>query len=79
MEHCREAHNATQQVVDTVIAKIFAEEGKTADLYTLLRGPNHVRQAELEPILKRTGRYSALCALYEERGDDGKLLDAWSK
>ena len=66
-------------MVDTVIAKIFAEEDKTADLYTLLQGSNRIILSELEPVLTRTGHYNALCALYEERGESEKLLNAWSK
>ena len=65
--------------MDTVIAKIFAEDEKTADLYALLREPNHIVLSELEPVLMRTGQYNALCVLYKERGEDGKLLDVWSK
>jgi Vacuolar sorting protein 39 domain 1 len=66
-------------VADTVIAKIFAEEEKTADLYALLREPNHVVLSELEPVLKRTGQYNALCVLYRGRGEDQKLLDVFAK
>jgi hypothetical protein len=66
-------------VVDTVIAKLLAEESKTTDLCTLIRGPNHIKLSELEPVLKRTRQFNALCALYEERREDGKLLEAWSK
>ena len=65
--------------MDTVLAKILAEEEKTADLYTLLQEPNHVVLAEIEPVLQRTGKYKALCIIYKSRGDDNKLLDAWSK
>ncbi|KAF7983156.1 hypothetical protein HWV62_23376 [Athelia sp. TMB] len=67
------------EVVDTVLAKLFCEEEKTTDLYSLLREPNHIVLPELEPTLIRTGQYNALCSLYKDRGDDNKLLDAWSK
>lgn len=65
--------------MDTVLAKLFCEEEKTTDLYSLLREPNHIVLPELEPTLIRTGQYNALCSLYKDRGDDNKLLDAWSK
>lgn len=65
--------------MDTVLAKILAEEGKTADLYTLLQEPNQVVLREIEPVLKRTGKYEALCIIYKSRGDNNKLLDAWAK
>lgn len=67
------------QVVDTVLAKLFCEDEKTRDLYTLIREPNHIVLSELEPTLIRTGQYNALCILFKERGEDIKLLDAWSK
>lgn len=67
------------QVVDTVLAKLFCEDEKTGDLYTLIREPNHIVLPELEPTLIRTGQYNALCIMYKERGDDVKLLDTWSK
>jgi hypothetical protein len=49
------------KVVDTVIAMIFAEEGKMDDLYSLLESSNHIVLSELEPVLKKTRRYHALC------------------
>ncbi|KAF9261696.1 hypothetical protein L218DRAFT_930596 [Marasmius fiardii PR-910] len=66
-------------VVDTVLAKVFAQLEKTKDLYTLLNEANNVIVAEVEPILRRSGQYNALCMLYKQHGDDDKLLDAWSK
>lgn len=67
------------KVVDTVLAKLLCEGEKTADLYTLIREPNHIVLTELESALVRTGQYSALCTLYKQHGHDLKLLDAWSK
>jgi hypothetical protein len=66
-------------VVDTVLAKILAEEEQTADLHALLQGPNQIVLTELEPVLMRTGQYNALCVLYKEHGENDKLLDAWSR
>lgn len=67
------------EVVDTVLGKIFAEDEMTSDLYTLLRESNAVLVSELEPVLTRTGQYNALCMIYKERQEDHKLLEAWSK
>lgn len=65
--------------MDTVLAKLYAEFEKTHELYTLLAEPNEVVVAELEPVLKETGQYNALCMLYRQRGEDLKLLDVWAK
>lgn len=40
---------------------------------------NDIILAEVEPVLTKTGQYNALCILYRQRGDDEKLLEAWSK
>lgn len=78
-----ESDNATTyhevKVVDTVLAKIFAEDGKTSDLHNLLESSNHIVISEFEPVLKKTRRYQALCLVYKQRGEDDKLLDAWSR
>lgn len=66
-------------MVDTVLAKIYSEEEKTAELYSLLRSPNCILLSELEPVLIRTGQYNALCILYKERGEDQKLLEVWAR
>ncbi|KAG6867665.1 hypothetical protein C0993_012565 [Termitomyces sp. T159_Od127] len=67
------------QVVDTVLLKLYAELEKTQELYNALLEPHNVMIPEVEPVLKRKGHYNALCMLYRESGDDGKLLDVWSK
>jgi hypothetical protein len=67
------------QTVDTVLAKLFARSEKTTDLYALLQEPNDIVLSEVEPVLKETGQYNALCMLYKQRGDDIKLLELWSK
>lgn len=65
--------------MDTVLAKLYAEFGKTHELFMLLAEPNEVLITELEPVLKETGQYNALCILYRQRGEDLKLLDVWAK
>ena len=69
----------SQQVVDTVLAKLFAQFEKTTDLYGLLQGPNDVVVSEVETAFQEAGQYSALCMLYKQHGDDEKLLETWSK
>ncbi|KAK7047338.1 hypothetical protein VNI00_006569 [Paramarasmius palmivorus] len=70
---------STYAVVDTVLVKLFAQFEKTADLYTLLNEANDIVVSEVEQVLQKNGQYNALCMLYKQRGEDDKLLDAWSK
>lgn len=67
------------QVVDTVLAKIYAKAEKTQELYALIREPHAIVLSEIEPVLKETGQYNALCMLYKQTGDDENLLQVWSK
>jgi len=66
------------QVVDTVLVKLYAESQKTQELYTLIQEPNQVVLLEVEPVLKSRGQYKALCMLYEQQGEDLKLLELWA-
>ncbi|KAI0035780.1 hypothetical protein K488DRAFT_76361 [Vararia minispora EC-137] len=66
-------------IVDTVLAKLFAQNEKTTDLYALLGESPDVILSELEPIFITTGQYNALCSIYQARGLDEKLLEAWAK
>jgi hypothetical protein len=70
---------ALSQVVDTVLAKLFARAEKTTDLYALLDESDIVILPEVEPVFRATGQYSALCKTYSKRGLDAALLEAWSK
>lgn len=67
------------QVVDTVLGRLYTESGETTDLLALIEGPSDIVIGELEPILIKSSRFDALCRLYRIRGQDVKLLDAWSK
>ncbi|KAJ7111566.1 hypothetical protein C8R43DRAFT_1139107 [Mycena crocata] len=66
-------------VVDTVLAKIYAQSEKTKELYTLFQEPHEVVLSEIEPVLKQSGQYNALCMLYKQTGDDEHLLQVWAK
>ncbi|KAJ7709853.1 hypothetical protein B0H17DRAFT_1155701 [Mycena rosella] len=66
-------------VVDTVLAKIYAQAEKTTELYTLIQEPHAIVLAEIEPVLKQNGQYNALCMLYKQVGDDENLLQVWAK
>ncbi|KAJ7449862.1 hypothetical protein FB451DRAFT_1530211, partial [Mycena latifolia] len=66
-------------VVDTVLAKIYAQAEKTKELYTLIQEPHTIVLSEIEPVLKQTGQYNALCMLYKQTGDDENLLQVWAK
>jgi vacuolar protein sorting-associated protein 3 len=52
---------------------------KRRQTYTLRTSSNTIVLLELEPVLKGIGQYNALCLLYKERGEDVKLLNAWSE
>ena len=67
------------QIVDTVLAKLFAQGEKTTDLFALLDESDVVVFPEVEPVFRATGQYSALCKVYSKRGDDAALLETWSK
>jgi hypothetical protein len=67
------------QIVDTVLAKLFARSERTSDLYALLDESDMVVLPEVEPVFRATGQYNALCKMYSKRGDDVALLEALSK
>ena len=67
------------QIVDTVLTKLFARSEKTMDLDGLLEELEPVILPEVEPVLRATGLYSALCKVYSKRGHDVELLEGWSK
>ena len=67
------------QVVDTVLGRLYTESGETTDLLALIGGPNDIVLQELEPVLIESSRFDALCRLYRSRGQEARLLDAWSK
>ncbi|GBE88874.1 predicted protein [Sparassis crispa] len=71
--------SAVRTVVDTVLAKLYAAAGKTAELDILIDEPNYIILPEIEPVLAKFQRYSSLCRLYRRCGEDNKLLDVWSK
>ena len=66
-------------MVDTVLGRLYTESGETTDLLALIDGPNDIILSELEGVLVKSNRYDALCRLYKNRGEETKLLDAWSK
>ena len=67
------------QIVDTVLAKLFAQGEKTTDLFALLDESDVVVFPEVESVFRATGQYGALCKVYSKRGDDAALLETWSK
>ena len=62
-----------------MLAKLFAQGEKTTDLHALLDESDTVVFTEVEPVLRATGQYGALCKMYSKRGDDAALLETWSK
>ncbi|KAJ7632673.1 hypothetical protein FB45DRAFT_913126 [Roridomyces roridus] len=72
--------DASYPVVDTVLAKIYAQAETTKELYSLIQEtPHFIVLAEIAPVLKQTGQYNALCMLYKQAGDDEKLLELWAR
>ncbi|KAJ7219323.1 hypothetical protein GGX14DRAFT_591509 [Mycena pura] len=67
------------QVVDTVLARIYAQAEKTKELYALIQEPHTIVLSELESVLKQTGQYNALCMLHKQAGDDESLLQILAK
>lgn len=67
------------RAVDTVLAKLYTESDDIAELNKLIEEPNEIVLSELEPYLTRHKRIGLLCRLYKQRGEDIKLLEAWSR
>lgn len=67
------------QVVDTVLAKLHVNTGKLPELYSMIDQPNAIVLSELEAELVKSRHINALCKLYQQRNDDAKLLEGWSR
>lgn len=67
------------RAVDTVLAKLYTESDEITELIKLLEEPNDILLSDLEPALIRSRRVSPLCRLYKQRGENLKLLEAYSK
>ncbi|KAI0760618.1 hypothetical protein C8Q74DRAFT_1208816 [Fomes fomentarius] len=70
---------AMRIVVDTVLAKLHVATGKLPDLSALIEQPNAIVLSEIEPELVKSRNVGVLCRLYQQHGNDAKLLEAWSK
>lgn len=79
LNDCARLTRVISQIVDTVLAKLFARAEKATDLYALLDESDVVILPEVEPVFRATAQYSALCKMYSKRGLDAALLEAWSK
>ncbi|TFK19356.1 hypothetical protein FA15DRAFT_674517 [Coprinopsis marcescibilis] len=77
----RERPKSVRAVIDTVLAKIYAQLEKTVELYDLLLAPNSIVLSEVEGVFRETGQYNALCMLYQRGGSvyDERLLEVWSQ
>ncbi|OSD05085.1 hypothetical protein PYCCODRAFT_1362718 [Trametes coccinea BRFM310] len=71
--------HAVRMVVDTVLAKLHVNTGKLPELYSMIDQPNAIVLSELEAELVKSRHINALCKLYQQRNDDAKLLEAWSR
>lgn len=67
------------EAVDVALTKIYVKADEKTELLTLLREPNDVGLPDLESVLVKAKWFGVLCEVYQQRSDDGKLLDAWSR
>ena len=65
--------------MDGALARLYAESGETDALTALVQGSHDIVLAHVEDALSTAGYCKALCALYEQLGEDRKLIEAWSK
>ncbi|KAI0690804.1 hypothetical protein BC835DRAFT_1362969 [Cytidiella melzeri] len=75
----RQNGRSVNEVVDTVLAKLYAAGGETTDLLALIESPNDIVVEELESLFEKSNRYDALSRLYKSHGDEAKLLSVWSR
>ncbi|TEB34039.1 hypothetical protein FA13DRAFT_1626310 [Coprinellus micaceus] len=77
----RQQPHTIREIMDTVLAKLYARQEKTSELYDLLLSSNSVVLSEVEDVFKSTGQYNAICIMYQKGGEvnDEKLLEIWSK
>lgn len=68
-----------RKVVDTVLAKLYAQFGKKTELYALIQDQNYIVLSEVEDYLIQARQVNVLCQLYKQHGEDNKLLDLYSK
>lgn len=65
--------------MDGALARLYAESGETNALNALVQGSHDIVPAHVEDALCASGHCNALCVLYEQYGEDRKLIEAWSK
>ncbi|KAG8884781.1 hypothetical protein FRB97_003302 [Tulasnella sp. 331] len=66
-------------IIDTVLVKIFAEEGRLAEVQSFIQQSDSSMLAEVEPLLARKELFSPLSMLIEREGDEAKILELWTK
>ncbi|KAM0748698.1 hypothetical protein T439DRAFT_70364 [Meredithblackwellia eburnea MCA 4105] len=66
-------------VVDTTLVRLYAEEGRSADIVALLDAPNDCVIPAVEPQLLDAGLYDLLASILLKRKELGKTLDIWTK
>ncbi|KAI0090078.1 hypothetical protein BDY19DRAFT_887852 [Irpex rosettiformis] len=79
LEGREQTAKTVNEVVDTVLVRLYTMSGETTDLLALIEGPNDIVVGEIESSLSESNRYDALCKLYRSRGEEAKLLSVWSK
>lgn len=75
----RGADTRAQQVVDTTLVRLLAEQGRSAELVVLLASQNDCVFPQVEPALLQAGMYQVLASLLLQKGEVGKTLEIWTK
>jgi vacuolar protein sorting-associated protein 3 len=79
LDQAEQVGRSVNEVVDTVLAKLYTSDGETTDLLALIDGPNDIVLEEVEILLALSNRYDALCRLYKARGEEVKMMKIWSR
>ncbi|TCD60728.1 hypothetical protein EIP91_009622 [Steccherinum ochraceum] len=66
-------------VIDTVLARLYAESNEKSELAALLDSPNAVVLEEFEHDLIRTSQFGILLKIYRQRGQDEKVVEFLSR
>ncbi|KZT37480.1 hypothetical protein SISSUDRAFT_1062828 [Sistotremastrum suecicum HHB10207 ss-3] len=65
--------------VDTVLLRLFAEDRKEEELGSLLQESQNINLGDVEQTLIDMQQFQILCSLYEQHGNEAKLIETWAK
>lgn len=67
------------QVVDTTLARLLAESGRTDELLKLLNGTHDCALLAIEPALFEAGLYTVMASLFLAQKNVVKTLEIWTR